>query len=96
MTVQEVAGILAAFSRNWPGAGLFQGSAEQRKATVMIWWRCLEDIPFAAADQAAVEICKKNRYPPCIAEFRAEAEKAMTMQQKAARPIKRLKLKREV
>lgn len=95
MTGQDMVQIMAMWHANWPNATLFQGTADQRRATVTAWLRCCEDLDSGAAEKAAVELCKVNIYPPNIAEFRRAAEKMADIEKRAKSRVKRLKLKRD-
>ena len=75
MTKQEMTEIFAVMILAWPNAEMFRGGVEKLAPTIELWTSCSREIDFWTAQRAVEKLCKKNKFPPTIAEFREAAER---------------------
>lgn len=74
MTKKEMTEIFAAMMLAWPSAEMFKGGIQRLGPTIELWAACLPDVDFWLAQQAVVRLCRECKFPPTIAEFRAQAD----------------------
>lgn len=79
MTRAEMTEIFSVFMLAYPNAEMFKGGSRQELTeklgqTITLWTACLPDIDFWLGQKAVVQVCRKNKFPPTIAEFREEAD----------------------
>lgn len=77
MTKKEMTEIFAVMKLAYPNAEMFKGGIETLKPTIELWASCLADVDFWTGQQALARVCRECKFPPTIAEFRAQA-KAVT------------------
>lgn len=74
MKKKEMTKIFGVMMLAFPNAEMFKGGIEQLKPTIELWTACLPDIDFWTGQQALVRLCRECKYPPTIAEFKAQAD----------------------
>lgn len=77
MTRKETTEIFSLMLLAWPNAEMFKGGVQKLAPTIELWSACLPDIDFWLAKRAVVKLCRESKFPPTIAEFRAQAESVM-------------------
>lgn len=73
MTLKETSEIFGVLMLAYPNAEIFKGGIKKLQPTIELWAQCLDDIDFWTARQATIALCKGSKYPPTVAELRAQA-----------------------
>lgn len=74
MTDKEMTELFSAMILAWPNADMFKGGVQNLASTIKLWATCTADVDFWVGQQTVLRLCKTCKYPPAIAEFRAQAE----------------------
>jgi len=74
MTKKELSEIFSLWSLNWPNAELFQGGKEMLNARITLYANRLQDVGYWFGRKGALVSIDTRRFPPTIAEYRADIE----------------------
>ena len=77
MTKKQMTEIFSLWSLNWPAAELFQGGAELIEARIKLYAHNFEDVDYCFGLKGAEISLKERRFPPSIAEYRADINKVI-------------------
>lgn len=72
MTKKEMSELFSVMILAWPNAEIFKGGTQKLGPTITLWTSCTEDVDFWTGQQAVRRLCKINKFPPTIAEFREQ------------------------
>ena len=75
MTKKEMTEIFGLLLLAYPNAEAFKGGVKKLAPTIELWCSCLPEVDFTIGQQAAYHICRENKYPPTISEFREMVER---------------------
>ena len=74
MTRQEMVEIFAVMLLAYPNAETFKGGIQKLGPTIELWTACLPEVDFWTGKQAVIRLCRENKFPPTIAEFKEKAD----------------------
>lgn len=75
MTEAEMTKVFAALLLAFPNAEMFKGGIKKLGPTIALWTASLPEVDYWTAEYAVLGICRECKFPPTIAEFKAQAEK---------------------
>lgn len=75
MTRKEMTELFSVMLLAWPNAEAFKGGVQKLAPTIRLWTACTADVDLWTGQQAVYRLCKSCKFPPTIAEFRAQAER---------------------
>lgn len=74
MTHKEMTELFSVMLLAWPNAEAFKGGIAKLGPTIKLWTGCTAEVDFWTGQQAVIRLCKTNKFPPTIAEFRSQVD----------------------